>query len=29
MDVKVTEAALALAKKKGGNVALDFIRPVG
>jgi hypothetical protein len=29
MDVKVTAAALELAKKKGGNVALDFIRPVG
>ena len=29
MDVTVTEAALELARKKGGNVALDFIRPVG
>ena len=27
MDVKVTEAALALARRKGGNIALDFIRP--
>ena len=29
MDVNVTEAALALARRKGGNIALDFIRPVG
>jgi hypothetical protein len=29
MDVQVTEAALELARKKGGHVALDFIRPVG
>ena len=29
MQVHVTEAAIALAKKKGGMVALDFITPVG
>jgi hypothetical protein len=29
MDVQVTEAAVALARKKGGLVALDFIAPVG
>jgi hypothetical protein len=29
MDVHVTDAALDLARKKGGYVALDFIRPVG
>jgi hypothetical protein len=29
MDVQVTEAALALARRKGGHIALDFIRPVG
>ncbi len=29
MQVKVTEAALELARKKGGMVALDFIKPVG
>jgi hypothetical protein len=29
MDVRVTDAALELAQRKGGHIALDFIRPVG
>jgi hypothetical protein len=29
MQVNVTEAAVELARKKGGRVALDFITPVG
>ena len=29
MQVHVTEAALDLARKKGGMIALDFITPVG
>jgi len=29
MQVHVTDAALELARKKGGLVALDFITPVG
>jgi hypothetical protein len=29
MEVRVTDAALELARKKGGMVALDFITPVG
>ncbi len=29
MEIQVTEAAVALARKKGGRVALDFIAPVG
>ena len=29
MQVHVTEAAITLAKKKGGMIALDFITPVG
>jgi len=29
MDVRITDAAVDLAKKRGGHIALDFIRPVG
>jgi len=29
MQVHVTDAALELAQRKGGMVALDFITPVG
>jgi hypothetical protein len=29
MQVHVTEAALTLARRKGGRIALDFITPVG
>jgi len=29
MQVHVTDAALELARKKGGLIALDFISPVG
>lgn len=29
MKITVTDEALALAKRKGGKVALDFIAPVG
>jgi hypothetical protein len=29
MQVQVTDAALELARKKGGMIALDFVRPVG
>jgi hypothetical protein len=29
MQVTITDAALELARKKGGMIALDFVRPVG
>jgi len=29
MQIQISEAALDLARKKGGMVALDFITPVG
>ena len=29
MQVQVTDAAVELARKRGGHIALDFIRPVG
>ncbi len=29
MQVHVTDAALELARRKGGMIALDFITPVG
>jgi hypothetical protein len=29
MQVTITDAALDLARKKGGMIALDFVRPVG
>jgi hypothetical protein len=29
MQIRISDAALELARKKGGRVALDFITPVG
>jgi hypothetical protein len=29
MQVTITDAALDLARRKGGMIALDFVRPVG
>jgi hypothetical protein len=29
MQIQISDAALELARKKGGRVALDFITPVG
>jgi hypothetical protein len=29
MQIQISDAALDLARKKGGRVALDFITPVG